>query len=374
MISESIYNIRNKFKKYHGTDTDTELQHNNINDDFNDITIIRDIQYYDGINYVKHKHCYDIYYNPDILNTKQHIPIIFSIHGGGYQRGDKSSNWRGSPILGHVLARHNYIVVAINYRLAPHSKLAILLRSIIFPLILYPIFYQFTHTFYTYYTKWSILLILIQYIYFWWYDYSNRALQPYFFDDPVLALKHVIQNIHKYIPNADVNSIYLHGHSAGAHIASLLACDTAYCKLAQIDVSCIKAVIGISGIYNVKSPIGTRFGDIGFYIAYASSAFGHLRSTYDSISPLTYITSNTVPHLLINAASDMGLEKCATEMFNKFKQHNVKVYHYTVPNTTHSTIASLLHKHQAHKHIIEFIQEIQTNNKSSIIENSSNIN
>lgn len=359
MISETVYNIRNKLNRYKSHKTDA-VQHNNPSDDFSDITVLKDIQYYNGPGYVPHKHCYDIYYKPEILNTDEKIPIVFSIHGGGYQRGDKSSRWRGSPVIGSTLARHNYIVVATNYRLAPHSPIAIFVRSWIFPIIFCPIVYKLCNTFTSYYYKFVAILLLSQYIYFFIYDYKNRVVHPNFFDDSVVALKHVIDNIKQTIPNADTESIYLHGHSAGAHMASLLATDQSYLKNAAINVKHIKGVLAVSGIFDVANPIGTRFGNFGFYVGYASSAFGLFPSLYNSISPVTYVHRDTPPHLIINAASDMGLENCGKRMYDKLKHCNVKSYLYVVPNTSHSTIASLLDKHDAHKHIINFIQECQT--------------
>lgn len=54
--------------------------------DSNDITLIRDIPYCTGVNSVPHKHCYDIYYKQSAVDINQPVPIIVTIHGGGYAR------------------------------------------------------------------------------------------------------------------------------------------------------------------------------------------------------------------------------------------------------------------------------------------------
>lgn len=72
-------------------------------------TIIRDIQYGDGVN--GEKNLLDLYL-PD--NPIGKTPVIIWIHGGGLTSGDKSMARRGM-----ALVKDGFALVGINYRLAP---------------------------------------------------------------------------------------------------------------------------------------------------------------------------------------------------------------------------------------------------------------
>jgi len=66
-------------------------------------------------------------------------------------------------------------------------------------------------------------------------------------------------NLNKYVNNADMNQLFLSGHSAGAHLATLVTLDRQY--LDNIDISInkngnfIKGCIAVSGIYNLEQPL-----------------------------------------------------------------------------------------------------------------------
>ena len=73
------------------------------------VTRLEDIPYIDdGTN----EHMLDVFY-PD--GTKEKLPVIIDIHGGGLMMGDKDSN----RVYCSYLAERGYTVVSINYRLSP---------------------------------------------------------------------------------------------------------------------------------------------------------------------------------------------------------------------------------------------------------------
>ncbi len=61
--------------------------------------------------------------------TAPSAPILIHVHGGGWQRGAKDSNWRGAPIMGRTASQQGMVVACISYRLAPPSSFALLLRA-----------------------------------------------------------------------------------------------------------------------------------------------------------------------------------------------------------------------------------------------------
>lgn len=61
---------------------------------------------------------FDAYFHPDSVNAKGSLPVIVWTHGGGLISGDKSqvSNYC------KILASKGYIVIAIDYTIAPEAK------------------------------------------------------------------------------------------------------------------------------------------------------------------------------------------------------------------------------------------------------------
>ena len=57
---------------------------------------------------------------------------------------------------------------------------------------------------------------------------------------------------------ADPERLFLSGHSAGANIASLLAFGS-WLASPVLPAGSVKGVIGISGVYTLKSPLGGAF-------------------------------------------------------------------------------------------------------------------
>lgn len=60
-------------------------------------------------------------YKPPSTDTVTNRPLVIFIHGGGFQSGDKVSNF-GTRVCGSF-ARRGYVVASINYRLSPGSYL-----------------------------------------------------------------------------------------------------------------------------------------------------------------------------------------------------------------------------------------------------------
>ncbi len=74
------------------------------------------------------------------------------------------------------------------------------------------------------------------------------VLFPGFMADPVSAAKWVKTNIKKY--NGDANKVFLAGHSAGAHIAVMMAINAEYLAQVSLKPSDFAGVIGLAGPYD----------------------------------------------------------------------------------------------------------------------------
>lgn len=110
-------------------------------------------------------------------------PVIFWAHGGAWVVGDKGSSTYSKARFFNSLG---YIFVTVNYRLSPIPPRPIDMRS------------------------WN----------------TNRVRHPSHINDVVTALRWTYENISKFGGNS--NNIVVGGHSAGAHLVSLLCTNITY--------------------------------------------------------------------------------------------------------------------------------------------------
>src|SRR6185295_3087836 len=68
-------------------------------------------------------------------------------------------------------------------------------------------------------------------------------------EDVAAAFAWVVRNIAEH--GGDPSRIYLNGHSAGAHLVSLLALDEKYLRQFDLPRTAIRSVIAMSGVYDV---------------------------------------------------------------------------------------------------------------------------
>lgn len=182
-------------------------------------------------------------------------------------------------------------------------------------------------------------------------------------DDLCQALIYVRDHIHEHCPQADPDQIFLSGHSAGAHLISLLVLDKTYCQRHNYSLSSIRGVITMSGIYTLTNPIHDsqyNIKNLVFRMLYSSNLLYPEGKTMMEFSPIEYIKENDQlpPFLVMSARFDMGLEVDAKRFVEKFQQYNHPVEYYTIGGiTTHGTIASKFSKNDAHRHFFTFIRQ-----------------
>ena len=124
-------------------------------------------------------------------------------------------------------------------------------------------------------------------------DYSlyPEARFPTFVEDGAAALRWVRDHIAAY--GGDPDAIVLMGHSAGAHIAALLATDRRYLARAGVPYASLRGVVGLAGPYAF---------DPGRY-RYTRPIFEGTGDVRDS-QPLTFVQGGEPPMLLLHGADD----------------------------------------------------------------------
>ena len=235
------------------------------------VEVLPGIPYTEGAPADAEKHKLDLYLPRDTKN----FPVLVFLHGGSWRTGDRSSY----PALGDRLARAGIGVAIPSYRLMPQNP------------------------------------------------------HPAQIEDAAAAFAWVVQNIAQH--GGDASRIYLSGHSAGAHLAALLALDEKY--LAKFDLSrkSIRGVIAMSGIYDVDK-LDT------FLVAPA----GDNNNKHDA-SPLAHAHSGAPPFLITYCQYDyFGLPKQARDFLLALKKNFVPAQSLYVPGENHiSEIISLLKDH-----------------------------
>jgi len=152
------------------------------------LKVVRDVGYVANADYRDGKDRLDIY----IPDGARNAPVIFSIHGGALEAGDR----REERFVGQRFAGAGYVTVVISYRLSP--------------------------------------------------DVSH----PAHIQDVATAFAWVTRNIAQH--GGDPSRILVIGHSAGAYLAMLLAADPRWLAAHQLSPHAIAGVAPVSGFYWVE--------------------------------------------------------------------------------------------------------------------------
>jgi acetyl esterase/lipase len=114
---------------------------------------------------------------------------------------------------------------------------------------------------------------------------------PAFVDDAASAAKWVRENIGRYGGNAD--RVFVMGHSAGAHIAALLALDEQYLKRVGAGRQWLRGMIGISGPYDFMPITAPDLRDL----------FGPPED-FEQSQPIFHVDGRNPPLLLMHSEDD----------------------------------------------------------------------
>ncbi|NRB28091.1 MAG: alpha/beta hydrolase [Roseibacillus sp.] len=131
-------------------------------------------------------------------SSKKRLPVMFWIHGGGWQVGDKSE----VGLKPKALTERGFIFVSTNYRLLPGVKMDVLIG------------------------------------------------------DVAKALGWVYGNIGRF--GGDPERIFVGGHSAGAQLAALICIDDRYLKKENVSFDALKGCVPVDGdTYDIPKIITT---------------------------------------------------------------------------------------------------------------------
>jgi arylformamidase len=246
----------------------------------------------------------DVYSPPKAKN----LPVVFWIHGGGWQTGDKSD----VHIKPQVFNGKGFVFVSTNYRLLTNVDMATL-----------------TH-------------------------------------DVAKSIRWVHDHIAEH--GGDPIRLLIMGHSAGAQLAALLCTDDRYLKDEGLSLAIIKGCVPIDGdTYDIPAMIevaetrqrvhGLPLPKFGHRIK-----FGNDPAKHKDFSAVTHIAKDKgiPPFLILYVADHPDVSAQAQRLGNVLKSANVPVTLFGAKETTHNKINADLGKPDdpATKALFAFVEKL----------------
>jgi acetyl esterase/lipase len=227
------------------------------------------------------KHKLDLY----VPKGKKDFPVLFFVHGGTWRHGDRRTYVK----LGDLFASHGIGTVIISYRLSPQVQ------------------------------------------------------HPAHIEDVARAFAWTCTHISRY--GGRPGEIFACGHSAGAHLVSLLATDESFLKAQKRALKDIRGVISISGVYVIPP----------FFL---SKVFGPDESVCKKASPLHNVKGNHPPFLLLYGDKDFpAFDLMAENMCKELKKCDCEASTRKIASRNHITIMTRLLEDEdpTRKAILDFI-------------------
>lgn len=231
------------------------------------------------------RHVLDIYKNTNAKNSAN-LPVVFWIHGGGWQTGDKSD----VAIKPKYFTDKGYLFVACNYRLLPDVSMEMLI------------------------------------------------------EDVASALHWVHREIASHGGNPE--SIIVGGHSAGAQLAALLCIDDRYLKANKTPVSFLKGCIPVDGdTYDIPKIIMTAEHRQAVYGG-AMPTFGHRQKfgndpeKHVDFSAVTHVSKNkkVPPFLILYFSGNPDTTAQARRLESVLKDAEIPVMVFGKHDSNHSKL------------------------------------
>lgn len=161
------------------------------------------------------------------------------------------------------------------------------------------------------------------------YRVFPEVMYPDFLNDGAAAVAWTVANIERF--GGDRSRLFLMGHSAGAHIAAMLALDRSYLAAHNVSATSIKGLIGLAGPYDFL-PL-TEPNVIALF-----STEKNLAMT----QPISHVKSSTValpPVLLLHGDADTRVyPKNSINLARELRAAGAKVEFDLLPGMDHTSI------------------------------------
>jgi acetyl esterase/lipase len=231
------------------------------------------------------RHRLDVY----VPKGQKGFPVLLFVHGGSWKSGNKNLY----AALGHAFAKAGIGVVVTNYRLSP------------------------------------------------------KVRHPAHAEDVAGAFAWAHKHIAKYGGRPD--RIILIGHSAGGHLAALLALDPTYLKAEGLSPENVRGVVAISGVYRIRPGADLT-----------KAAFDPDPELCERASPLSHVTGKPPPFLIAYADKDYEeFDEMAVELNAALEKIKCPTTLVKVSHRNHVTeiITIINHDDPLHRAVREFVMK-----------------
>lgn len=224
----------------------------------------------------------DVYAPKDAKN----LPVVFWIHGGGWQAGDKSS----VQLKPKFFTEKGFVFVSTNYRLLPSVEMGEIIRDVAKGI-----------------------------------GWTHKQIATY---------------------GGDPNRLYVMGHSAGAQLAALVCIDERYLKAEGVPMSALKGCVPVDGdTYDVPAIIATaearwaahqmpraKFGH--------REKFGNSPEKHKDFSAVTHVAKGKTipPFLILHIAGHPDVTAQAQRLGSVLKAAEFSVTIFAAPESTHNKL------------------------------------
>ncbi len=224
----------------------------------------------------------DVYYPAGA----KHLPVVFWIHGGGWQTGDK----KDVQIKPKVFNEKGFVFVALNYRLLPAVDMGTIVKDI------------------------------------------------------AKGVRWTSDHVAEY--GGDPKRIFVMGHSAGAQLAALVCTDDRYLKAEKLSLDIVKGCVPVDGdTYDVPAMIATaeaRWKAHGL----APAKFGHREKfgndaeKHKDFSAVAHVAKDKhiPPFFLLHVAGHPDVSAQAVRLGSVLKEAGVPVTVFGAKETTHNKV------------------------------------
>jgi acetyl esterase/lipase len=241
-------------------------------------------------------------------NDAKNLPVVFWIHGGGWQTGDKT-NVQLKP---RVFAERGFVFVSTNYRLLPEVEMGVLIR------------------------------------------------------DVAKSLGWVHKNIVGH--GGDPSRIFVMGHSAGAQLAALICIDNRYLKAERVPFDVLKGCVPVDGdTYDLPAIIttaeirqsahGLPLPEFGHRVKFGNDLEKHI-----DFSAVTHVAKGKgiPPFLILHVAGHPDVSAQARRLGNVLEAADIPVKVFGAEETTHSLLNANLGRPDdpATKELFNFLEPL----------------
>lgn len=284
----------------------------------------------------------DVYVRKDIW--EQHggnLPVVVYFHGGAWLLGDKDLH-NSQEVCHHLAQTGKFVAISVSYTLTSVSNASLTAAFIFFTGVmgLLGLVSKFQQKAYIM-SAWLVLSAVIMLIVF--QRPREDARHPCHILDCAHAVRWARDNASDF--GGNVNNLIIMGHSAGAHLASLLASNPRYLEKVNMTPRDLTAAICISGVYNDRALADG--GVVARSLLYET--FGKNREVHSSAFPIHHADPSICPpFFLLNAWRDVSLKRHAKEFRSVLIQNEVYVDSRVYPNTNHYSIILQWNKENHH--------------------------